>query len=201
MKNKKRFLIASSLLSVAAATALTLLTTQGALAQKNTTPAPPTPRSRSATSRPIAARLRAYGIIGKTQEAYFKMINDQGGIGGRKINFISYDDGYSPPKTDGAGPQADRERRGIPGVQRAGHRRPRTPCRNIIRTKKISQLFLATSAASRTMPKGFPWTMGFQRSYRFEALIFAKYILKTSPRTPTSRSKPTTNSARLSSPG
>jgi branched-chain amino acid transport system substrate-binding protein len=67
--------------------------------QKKYDPAPPTPRSRSATSCPIAGPASAYGVIGKTEAAYFNKINAEGGINGRKINFISYDDGYSPPKT------------------------------------------------------------------------------------------------------
>jgi branched-chain amino acid transport system substrate-binding protein len=122
----------------------------------------------------------AYGVIGKTEEAYFKMINDAGGINGRKINFISYDDGYSPPKT------VEQVRKLIESDEvllifnALG-----TPTQNAVQkyhnSKKVPQLFLATGASKWNDPKDFPWTMGFQPSYRVEARIFAKYILKTMP--------------------
>src|SRR6185295_819245 len=94
VKNKKRSLLASSLLSVAAATALTLLTTQGTLAQKKYDTGASDTEIKIGNVEAYSGPASAYGIIGKTEEAFFKMINDQGGIGGRKINFISYDDGY-----------------------------------------------------------------------------------------------------------
>jgi branched-chain amino acid transport system substrate-binding protein len=122
----------------------------------------------------------AYGVIGKTEDAYFKMINDAGGINGRKINFISYDDGYSPPKT------VEQVRKLIESDEvllifnALG-----TPTQNAVQkyhnSKKVPQLFLATGASKWNDPKDFPWTMGFQPSYRVEARIFAKYILKTMP--------------------
>jgi branched-chain amino acid transport system substrate-binding protein len=122
----------------------------------------------------------AYGVIGKTEDAYFKMINDAGGINGRKINFISYDDGYSPPKT------VEQVRKLIESDEvllifnALG-----TPTQNGVHkyhnSKKVPQLFLATGASKWNDPKDFPWTMGFQPSYRVEARIFAKYILKTKP--------------------
>jgi branched-chain amino acid transport system substrate-binding protein len=122
----------------------------------------------------------AYGVIGKTEEAYFKMINDAGGINGRKINFVSYDDGYSPPKT------VEQVRKLIESDEvllifnALG-----TPTQNAVQkyhnSKKVPQLFLATGASKWNDPKDFPWTMGFQPSYRVEARIFAKYILKTMP--------------------
>src|ERR1700751_1931525 len=122
----------------------------------------------------------AYGVIGKTEEAYFKMINDAGGIKGRKINFISYDDGYSPPKT------VEQVRKLIESDEvllifnALG-----TPTQNAVQkyhnSKKVPQLFLATGASKWNDPKHFPWTMGFQPSYRVEARIFAKYILKAKP--------------------
>lgn len=122
----------------------------------------------------------AYGAIGKTEEAYFKMINDQGGINGRKINFISYDDGYSPPKT------VEQTRKLIESdevflIFNALGTPTQTAVQKYQNAKKVPQLFVATGASKWNDPKGFPWTMGFQPSYRVEARIFAKYILKEKP--------------------
>ena len=122
----------------------------------------------------------AYGIIGKTEEAYFKMINDQGGINGRKITWISYDDGYSPPKT------VEQIRKLIESdevlfVFNALGTPTQTAVQKYQNTKKVPQLFLATGASKWNDPKDFPWTMGYQPSYRVEARIFAKYILQTKP--------------------
>ncbi len=122
----------------------------------------------------------AYGIIGKTEDAYFKMVNDQGGINGRKINFISYDDGYSPPKT------VEQVRKLIESdevflVFNALGTPTQTGVQKYHNAKKVPQLFLATGASKWNDPKEFPWTMGFQPSYRVEARIFAKYILKNKP--------------------
>src|ERR1700736_987406 len=122
----------------------------------------------------------AYGVIGKTEDAYFKMVNDQGGINGRKINFITYDDGYSPPKT------VEQVRKLIESdevflVFNALGTPTQTAVQKYQNGKKVPQLFLATGASKWNDPKDFPWTMGFQPSYRVEARIFAKYILKAKP--------------------
>ena len=122
----------------------------------------------------------AYGIIGKTEEAYFKMINDQGGINGRKINFISYDDAYSPPKAVEQARKLVESDEALLIFNSLG-----TPSNSAIQkymnAKKTPQLFLATGATKWNDPKEFPWTMGWQPSYRVEAQIFAKYILKEKP--------------------
>lgn len=122
----------------------------------------------------------AYGVIGKTEEAYFKMINDQGGINGRKINWISYDDAYSPPKT------VEQTRKLIESdevllVFNALGTPTQTAVQKYHNVKKVPQLFVATGASKWNDPKNFPWTMGFQPSYRAEARIFAKYILQNKP--------------------
>ena len=122
----------------------------------------------------------AYGVIGKTQDAYFKMINDSGGVNGRKINFISYDDGYSPPKT------VEQTRKLIESdevllVFNSLGTPTQTGVQKYQNSKKVPQLFVATGASKWNDPKNFPWTMGFQPSYRVEARIFAKYILKNKP--------------------
>jgi ABC-type branched-subunit amino acid transport system substrate-binding protein len=122
----------------------------------------------------------AYGIIGKTEEAYFRMINEQGGVNGRKITFLSYDDAYSPPKT------VEQARRLVESdevllVFNALGTPTQTGVQKYHNSKKVPQLFLATGASKWNDPKNFPWTMGYQPSYRVEARIFAKYILKNKP--------------------
>jgi ABC-type branched-subunit amino acid transport system substrate-binding protein len=125
---------------------------------------------------PYSGPLSTNGIVGKTEEAYFKMINDQGGINGRKINFISYDDAYSPPKT------VEQARKLVESDEVLLIFSPlgtptNTAIRKYLNTKKVPQLFVATGADKFNDPKEFPWTMGFQPNYRVEARIFAKYIL------------------------
>jgi branched-chain amino acid transport system substrate-binding protein len=180
MKNKKLPLLRSQLIAVAAATAFTVLATQGALAQKKYDTGASDTEIKIGNVEAYSGPASAYGVIGKTEEAYFKMINESGGINGRKINWISYDDGYSPPKT------VEQIRKLIESDEvflvfnALG-----TPTQNAVQkyhnAKKVPQLFLATGASKWNDPKDYPWTMGFQPSYRVEARIFAKYILKTKP--------------------
>jgi branched-chain amino acid transport system substrate-binding protein len=164
--------------ALATAAAFSFAATQGALAQKkyDTGDTEITIGNVEAYSGPASA----YGVIGKTEDAYFTMINDQGGINGRKINFISYDDGYSPPKT------VEQVRKLIESdevflVFNALGTPTQTAVQKYQNMKKVPQLFVATGASKWNAPKDFPWTMGFQPSYRVEARIFAKYILKTKP--------------------
>jgi len=129
---------------------------------------------------PYSGPASSYGLIGKTEEAYFKMINDQGGINGRKINFITYDDGYSPPKA------VEQARKLVESDEVLVVFNPLgTPSNSAIQkylnSKKIPQLFVATGATKWNDPKGFPWTMGWQPSYQSEAQIYAKFILKEKP--------------------
>src|ERR1700704_2455142 len=180
MKNKKRSLLASHLLAVAAATAFSLLSTQGALAQKKYDTGASDTEIKIGNVEAYSGPASAYGVIGKTEEAYFKMINDQGGINGRKINWISYDDGYSPPKT------VEQVRKLIESdevflVFNALGTPTQTAVQKYHNAKNVPQLFLATGASKWNDPKDFPWTMGYQPSYRVEARIFAKYILKNKP--------------------
>src|SRR3978361_2584263 len=105
MRNKKLSPLGSSLISAAPATALTVLATQGALAQKKYDTGASDTEIKIGNVEAYSGPASAYGVIGKTEEAYFKMINDQGGINGRKINWISYDYGYSPPKRVEQGPK------------------------------------------------------------------------------------------------
>jgi branched-chain amino acid transport system substrate-binding protein len=173
MKSKKLSLLA-------AAAALSLLTTQGASAQKKYDTGASDTEIKIGNVEAYSGPASAYGVIGKTEEAYFKMVNDAGGINGRKINWISYDDGYSPPKT------VEQVRKLIESdevflVFNALGTPTQTAVQKYHNAKKVPQLFLATGASKWNDPKDFPWTMGFQPSYRVEARIFAKYILKTKP--------------------
>jgi len=122
----------------------------------------------------------AYGIIGKTLTAYFKMINDNGGVNGRKINFISYDDAYSPPKT------VEQTRKLIESDEVFIDFAPLGTASNsaiqkYMNQKKVPQLFVATGASKWGDPQNFPWTIGWQANYRSEARIYATYIKKTYP--------------------
>ena len=129
---------------------------------------------------PYSGPASAYGVIGKTEEAYFKMINDQGGVNGRKINFVTYDDGYSPPKA------VEQVRKLVESDEVLLVFNPLgTPSNSAIQkylnSKKVPQLFVATGATKWNDPKDFPWTMGWQPSYQSEAQIYAKFLLKEKP--------------------
>ena len=170
----------SRLASLAAAAAFSLAATQGALAQKKYDTGVTDTEIKIGNVEAYSGPASAYGVIGKTEDAYFKMINDQGGINGRKIDFISYDDGYSPPKT------VEQVRKLIESdevflVFNALGTPTQTAVQKYQNMKKVPQLFVATGASKWNDPKDFPWSMGFQPSYRVEARIFAKYILKTKP--------------------
>jgi branched-chain amino acid transport system substrate-binding protein len=129
---------------------------------------------------PYSGPASAYGIIGKMEEAYFKMINDQGGINGRKINFISYDDAYSPPKA------VEQARKLVESDEVLFIFGPlgtpsNTAIQKYMNAKKVPQLFVATGATKFGDYKAFPWTMGWQPAYQSEGQIFAKYILTEKP--------------------
>ena len=129
---------------------------------------------------PYSGPASAYGVIGKADLAYFKMINEQGGVNGRKINLISLDDGYSPPKT------VEQTRRLVEQEQVAFlFNRLGTACcasvRQYMNDNKIPQLFVATGASMFSDPEHFPWTMGWQPNYQTEAAIFGKHIVATKP--------------------
>lgn len=129
---------------------------------------------------PYSGPGSAYGVIGQVQAAYFKMINDKGGINGRKINFISYDDAYSPPKA------VEQTRKLVEGDEVLLMFDPlgtanNTAIQKYLNSKKIPQLFVASGASKFNDPKNFPWTTGWQPSYQSEAHAYAKYILKEKP--------------------
>ena len=129
---------------------------------------------------PYSGPASAYGTIGKAQAAYFRMINEQGGINGRKITFISYDDAYSPPKT------VEQARKLVEGdevllIFQSLGTAPNSAIQKYMNAKKVPQLFVATGATKWGDPKNFPWTMGFQPNYQSEGRIYAKYILEKHP--------------------
>ena len=133
---------------------------------------------------PYSGPASAYGIIARGRRAYFKMVNDQGGVAGRKINFISYDDGYSPPKT------VEQVRRLIEQDKVAFlFNTLGTPTNSAIvryvNQRKVPHLFVSTGADKWGDYEGIPWTIGWQPSYRTEAQIYTKYMLEQS-RTPRS---------------
>ena len=127
-------------------------------------------------TNPYSGNASGYGTIGKTIDAFFKMINDQGGINGRKINFTSYDDGYSPPRTVEMVRKLVEEDKVLFVFNTLGTP-PNSAIHKYLNQKQVPQLFVATGASKWGNPKEFPWTMGFQPDYVTEATIFAKHIL------------------------
>jgi branched-chain amino acid transport system substrate-binding protein len=129
---------------------------------------------------PYSGPASAYGVIGKTEAAYFNKINAEGGINGRKITFVTYDDGYSPPKA------VEQARKLVESDEVLMLFNPLgTPSNSAIQkylnSKKVPQLFVATGATKWNDPKDFPWTMGWQPSYQSEARIYAKFLMKEKP--------------------
>ena len=129
---------------------------------------------------PYSGPASSYSVIGKTEAAYFNKINAEGGINGRKINFISYDDGYSPPKT------VEQARKLVESdevllIFNSLGTPPNSAIQKYMNGKKVPQLFVATGATKWNDPREFPWTMGWQPSYQSETQIYAKYILKNYP--------------------
>jgi branched-chain amino acid transport system substrate-binding protein len=129
---------------------------------------------------PYSGPASAYGVIGKSAAAYFAMINDQGGINGRKINFISRDDGYSPPKTVEVVRKLVEEDQVLLLFNSLGTA-PNVGVQGYLNDNKVPQLFVASGADRWNDPKHFPWTMGWAPSYRVEARIYGRYILKNLP--------------------
>jgi branched-chain amino acid transport system substrate-binding protein len=129
---------------------------------------------------PYSGPASAYGVIGKIEDAYFKMINEQGGINGRKIKFVSYDDAYSPPKA------VEQARKLVESDEVLFLFGPlgtpsNTAIQKYLNSKKIPQLFVATGATKFGDYKDFPWTMGWQPAYQSEGRIYATYLLKEKP--------------------
>jgi branched-chain amino acid transport system substrate-binding protein len=131
-------------------------------------------------TNPYSGPASAYGAIGRALSAYFAKINNEGGINGRKINFISLDDGYSPPRTVEQIRKLVEQDQVLLIFQSLGTP-TNTAVHQYLNAKKVPQLFVATGATKWGQPKKFPWTIGWQPNYQSEARIYAKYILDHKP--------------------
>jgi ABC-type branched-subunit amino acid transport system substrate-binding protein len=149
-------------------------------AQKKYSPGASDTEIRIGQTMPYSGPASAYGVVGKAEAAYFAMVNEQGGINGRKINFISLDDGYSPPKTVEQTRKLVEQEEVLLIFQSLGTP-TNTAIQKYLNAKKVPHLFLATGANKWSDPKGFPWTMGFNPSYQAEGRIFAQHVLETRP--------------------
>src|SRR5499426_1042413 len=172
--------VTSKLAVLSTALAVIAASSSGALAQKKYDVGATETEIKIGNIMPYSGAASAYGVIGKTEEAYFRKINAEGGINGRKINFISYDDGYSPPKT------VEQARKLVESdevllIFNSLGTPPNTAIQKYMNEKKVPQLFVATGATKWNDPTHFPWTMGYQPNYQTEGRIYAAYILKNVP--------------------
>jgi branched-chain amino acid transport system substrate-binding protein len=151
-----------------------------AAAQKKYDPGATDREIKIGNTNPYSGPASAYGTIGKSIAAYFKMVNEQGGINGRKVNFISYDDGYSPPRTVEMARKLVEQDEVLFVFQTLGTP-SNTAIHKYMNMKKVPQMFVATGATKWDDPKNHPWTMGWQPNYQSEAKAYAQHILKTKP--------------------
>jgi branched-chain amino acid transport system substrate-binding protein len=151
-----------------------------ALADKKYGPGASDTEIKIGQTQPYSGPASAYGTIGKAEVAYIKMINEQGGINGRKVNLISLDDGYSPPRTVEQIRRLVEEEEVLFTFQTLGTP-PNTAIQKYMNAKKVPQLFVATGATKWGDPQHFPWTMGWQPTYQHESHIYARYLLQNKP--------------------
>jgi len=174
-KAPRRFVVMATLVGLAGMTA------SSAWAQKTYDPGASDTEIRIGNIMPYSGPASSYGVIGKSEAAYFNKINADGGVNGRKITFISYDDAYSPPKAIEQARKLVESDEVLLIFQALG-----TPSNSAIQKymngKKVPQLFVASGATKWGDPKNFPWTMGFQPNYQSEGRIYAKYILQHFPK-------------------
>ncbi len=165
---------------VAGTTIVIVLSASPAIAQKKYDTGASDTEIKIGQTVPFSGPASAYATIGKAQAAYIKMINEQGGVNGRKINFIQYDDAYSPPKAVEQVRKLVESDEVLLTFQLIG-----TPSnaavQKYLNQKKVPQLFAATGASKFTDPKNFPWTIGFNPNYQTEGRIYARYILTNYP--------------------
>ncbi len=157
-----------------------LLASPGALAQKKYGPGASDTEIKVGNTNPYSGPASAYGTIGRAEAAYFAMINEQGGVNGRKINFITLDDGYSPPRTvEQIRKLVEQEQvlllAGTLGTP------PNSAIHKYVNAKGVPHIFVNTGATKWGDPKNFPWTMGFNLNYQAEGHIYARYILDNKP--------------------
>jgi branched-chain amino acid transport system substrate-binding protein len=172
-----RWLLGVSVLAVAT---MALVAVGPAAAQKKYDPGASDTEIKVGNLMPYSGPASAWSVIGQAEGAYLQMVNDQGGINGRKVNFISVDDGYSPPKAVEQARKLVEHDEVLLIFGPVG-----TPSNIAIRpymnSKKVPQLFVSSGASAFADPQHFPWTMGWNPSYRTEARIYAKYLLATKP--------------------
>ena len=173
MRNRLFHLSTATMLALA-------LSASSALAQKKYDPGASDAEIKIGQTVPFSGPASAYATIGKAQAAYFNMINEQGGVNGRKINLIQYDDDYSPPKAVEQVRKLVESDEVLLTFQIIG-----TPSnaavQKYLNAKKVPQLFAATGASKFTDPKNFPWTLGFNPNYFVEGRIYGQFILKEYP--------------------
>jgi branched-chain amino acid transport system substrate-binding protein len=170
----------SRLTTLYVASIAVVLTGSAALAQKTYDTGATDTEIKIGNTIPYSGPASAYGVIGKSLAAYFNKVNAEGGINGRKINFISYDDAATPPKT------VEQVRKLVEGDEvllllNTLGTAPNVAIQKYLTQKKVPQMFVATGATRWDDPKNFPWTMGWQPNYQTEAKIYAQYLLKEKP--------------------
>jgi branched-chain amino acid transport system substrate-binding protein len=168
----------TALLGVPAAVATAGLATSPALAQKKYSPGATDTEIKIGNTMPYSGNASAYGANGRAEAAFFRMVNDQGGINGRMINFISLDDGYSPPKTLELTRQLVERDQVLLMFAPLGTA-PNTAIHKYMNQKKVPHLFVGTGASKWGDPAHYPWTMGWNPDYHGEGYVYAKHILKT----------------------
>jgi ABC-type branched-subunit amino acid transport system substrate-binding protein len=151
-----------------------------ASAQKKYDPGASDTEIKIGQTMPYSGPASAYGTIGKVQAAYFKQLNEQGGVNGRKINFISLDDGYSPPKTVEMVRRLIEQDEVLLLLGTLGTP-SNTAIHKYVNAKKVPHMFLATGASKWNDPKNFPWTIGFNPNYNSEGKLYGQHILATKP--------------------
>src|SRR6202795_2753802 len=169
-----------SLIAVAACAAAAAVSATAANAEKKYDPGASDTEIKIGNIMPYSGPASSYGVIGKTEAAYFDKINAEGGVNGRKIKFISYDDAYSPPKA------IEQARKLVEGdealfIFQSLGTPSNSATQKYMNAKKVPQLFVATGATKWGDPKNFPWTMGWQPNYQSEGRIYGKYILEHFP--------------------
>jgi branched-chain amino acid transport system substrate-binding protein len=168
------------MIRILAALALLAFASPAVLAEKKYDPGASDTEIRIGNTNPYSGPASAYGTIGKSIAAYFRMVNDQGGINGRKVNFISYDDGYSPPRTVEMVRKLVEQDRVLFIFQTLGTP-SNTAIHKYLNMRKVPQLYVATGASKWNDPKKYPWTMGWQPNYQTEGRVYAQHILQTKP--------------------
>jgi len=167
-------------LRLLASLAMVLALTVSAAAQKKYDPGASDSTIKIGNINPYSGPASAYGLIGRTLAAYFNKVNAEGGINGRKVTFISYDDGYSPPKTVEQARKLVESDEVLLIFQSLGTAH-NSAIQRYLNGKKVPQLFVAAGATKFGDPKNFPWTMSWQPNYQSEGRVYAKYLLQNHP--------------------